>query len=262
MQVTPTTVYLGVGTGTSASSTSNFLAYAPRSGGVRADANDAYQGPVNGYAAVAIGEAVFAVDDSSTTGTAARLHRILDASGVYGAVAWDTGTSYPAYSIRSIAFDGTDLWLVSYATTTSHQTRVWRVSATTPGPLTVVGDIPGIDRVVGIALDSTYMYLAATGSGSGGVFRLALTDVGPTTPTPDPHRDARAADDVHRRRARRRGGAPQPVRARLGGGARRDSPGERHAARPRAARRRDGLGPTHGARPGHGRALPHPDQQH
>lgn len=184
MQVTPTTVYLGVGTGSTASSTSNFLAYAPRSGGVRAEANDAYQGPVNGYAAVAIGEAVFAVDDAST-GTAARLHRILDASGGYGAVAWDTGTSYPSYSIRSIAYDGTDLWLVSHATTTTHQTRVWRVSATTPGPLTLVGDIPDTQRVLGIALDSTYMYLAATSSGSAGVFRLALADIGPSTPTPE-----------------------------------------------------------------------------
>src|SRR5690606_15871938 len=55
MQVTPTTVYVGVGTGTSPMSVSNFLAFASRTGGFRAEVNEAYQGPVNGYAAAAIG---------------------------------------------------------------------------------------------------------------------------------------------------------------------------------------------------------------
>ncbi|HEY8426748.1 MAG TPA: hypothetical protein VIL20_00175, partial [Sandaracinaceae bacterium] len=181
IQVTPTTIYLGVGTGSSASSTTNFLAFAPRAGGVRAEANDAYQGPYNGYAAIAIGEAVFGIDDA-TSGTAPRLYRLIDSTGVWGPVAWDTGTSYPSYGIRSMAYDGTDLWLVSHATnTTSHQTRVWRASPTASGPLTMVGDIPGITHVVAIAVDSTYLYLASAASGNHAVYRIARADIGSAT---------------------------------------------------------------------------------
>ncbi len=193
MQVTPTTVYLGVGTGTSAMSISNFLAFASRTGGFRAEVNDAYQGPVNGYAAQAIGEAIFTVDDSATAGTAPRLHRIIDSLGTFSIVPWDTGTSYPGYSIRSIAYDGTDLWLVSHATTASHQTRVWKASPTAPGPLADLGEIPGLQRVLGIAIDGTYMYLAATADGSAGVFRIPHADIVDPLVTPVPERIATLA---------------------------------------------------------------------
>lgn len=183
MQVTPTTVYIGVGTGTSSSSTSNFMAWAPRAGGVRAEVYDAYQGPVNGYAAAAVGEAIFVVDDLATAGPTPRLNRVISPLGTFEIAAWDTGTSYPAAGIRSIAYDGTSLWLASYQT--SSPVTIWRASPTTPGPLDEVGTIPGINRVIAIAVDGTYMYLAATeDGGSEGIFRVPVADIGPETPAP------------------------------------------------------------------------------
>jgi hypothetical protein len=129
---------------------------------------------------------VWSLDDASS-GTATRLWRLTDATGVGLPVAWDTGTTWPADAHDGMAYDGTSFFVVSdYAATVPVEIR--RFDPTTPGAGTSVGAVhPTMRDTLGLAVDATWFYLAGVRQVDAttvarGVFRVRRAELGTAVP--------------------------------------------------------------------------------
>ena len=186
LAVTPTQLYMGIspnGTSTAA------IVAAPRSGAATADRIllDRF---TMGNAAVTFGEALFSVEETSRP---LRLHRLIDPTGSIGATVWDTGTTYDAQDIDSLAPIGasTELAMVSDTPNRTADPRVtvfYRSDSSAPVPTTRVGESTSLDSVVAIAATSEWIFLMGTGlegAASSGrtIYRVPWSDV---TATPEP----------------------------------------------------------------------------
>lgn len=173
MVTTPTTLYMGVG--------SSGVLVAPLSGGVVADFRELTSAEL-GNDAVAVGEAVFILDDTASASASVRLRRVVTSDGVWSPTDWDTGSVYPALGLDAITYDGTSLLYVSDGDD-SNPTHFFSHSPDTPGPATALGTNAGVRDVVGIAADATYFYVVGrTGTtvDTEGVFRIPRSDLSAT----------------------------------------------------------------------------------
>jgi hypothetical protein len=172
MSVTPTTLYMGVGT--------QGVLFAPKSGGSIADFHDDFTTQL-GSDAVAIGESLFSLDNT-TSATMPRLFRLVDGAGSWGPTPWDVGSAYAPIAMDAMAYDGTNL---VYATdwSATQPTRFYSHSPATSGPGTLLGMTNLLRNVAGIAADATYFYVVAqtdATAASEGVYRLPRSDLGAT----------------------------------------------------------------------------------
>ncbi|MCU0671870.1 MAG: Ig-like domain-containing protein [Myxococcota bacterium] len=166
--VTPTYVYLA--------SDNDRLMRAPRTGGVIAEEllEDA---TVMGEAGVAVGEAIFGVDDLRSG--ANRLFRYVAPDGTFGVMPWDTGSTYVNAGIDVIAYDGTSLLLASSRETTSPQPiTFYSADPSTPGPVTLLGTNDSLSDVSAMVADATYLYVVGTVGTTEGVYRLVRSELG------------------------------------------------------------------------------------
>jgi hypothetical protein len=168
MAVTPTYVYLA--------SDSDRLMRAPRTGGVEAEAllEDA---TVMGEAGVAVGEAIFGVDDSRSAPN--RLFRYVDATGTFAVTPWDTGSAWVNAGIDAIAYDGTSLLLASSSEVSSPEPiTFYSADPNVAGPVTLLGTNDSLSDVSAMVADATYLYVVGTVGGTEGVYRLARGELG------------------------------------------------------------------------------------
>ncbi|MCB9610838.1 MAG: Ig-like domain-containing protein, partial [Sandaracinus sp.] len=168
MVVTPTYVYLA--------SDNDRLMRAPRTGGVVAEEllEDA---TVMGEAGVAVGEAVFGVDDSRSATN--RLYRYVGPDGTFGVTPWDTGSTWVNAGIDAIAYDGTVLLMASSSEASAPESiTFYSADPSTAGPVTLLGTNDSLTDVSAMVADATYLYMVATVGGVEGVFRLARAELG------------------------------------------------------------------------------------
>lgn len=166
--VTPTQIYLA--------SDNDRLIRAPRSGGVMATQlfEDA---AVMGEGGVAIGEAVFGVDDSRS-GTN-RLFRYVDAAGVASTTPWDTGSTWVNAGIDAIAYDGTSIVMASSKEFSSPPPiTFYSANPAVAGPVVELGHNDSLEDVAGLAADAEWFYMAGAIGGTEGIYRLRRSDVG------------------------------------------------------------------------------------
>jgi hypothetical protein len=174
MVVTPTTLYLGL---------PSSVISASRAGGVRAEQR-VLATNLLGNAGIRVGEAVWALDDSTSAGATSRLIRMVDPSGAAALTAWDPGFSWPSDGFDAMAYDGASILVVNDGPT---NVSVRRFDPLVPGAPTVLGVIGASEiEVIGAAADATWIYFAGrvgpTASGALGVFRVRRSALGTSVP--------------------------------------------------------------------------------
>ncbi|WP_236520026.1 Ig-like domain-containing protein [Sandaracinus amylolyticus] len=177
MVVTPTTLYMSL---------ASSLLHGARTGG-QVFGQHTFTSSQIGSAGVAIGEAVWSLDDSASSGTTSRLFRLVNASGASGATAWDTGTSWPADAYDSMTYDGTSFFVANdYAASVPVQIR--RFDPAAPGAATPVGALgSGARDTLGLAADATWFFFAGAWEVDAtttlrGIFRVRRSELGTATP--------------------------------------------------------------------------------
>lgn len=175
LAVTPSTLYMSVFDGV--------LAF-PRTGG--GGIHYPLPGDQLGNAGLAIGESVFALDNSTTAGTATRLWRLIGPTGAFGPIAWDAGYAYPDDSFLSLFHDGSELWIANdvrwLGTSTLVPITFSRVPASSPAMPAPVATVTQLGETYATAVDQTWIYvLARLGIGSAaphGVYRIERATLG------------------------------------------------------------------------------------
>jgi hypothetical protein len=170
MAATPTTLYWN--------DQSWGVLYGSRSGGVLADFQGTFTpsaSDVVGSDAVAVGESIFSLDNTSTAART-RVYRIVR-DGAWETTVWDTGSVYPGIKFDAITYDGASLIYVSDWSSTN-PTRFFSLSPTAPGPATLLGSTDAVRNVVGVAADATHFYLVGEdATAADGVFRMLRSDL-------------------------------------------------------------------------------------
>ncbi|MDX2012079.1 MAG: myxococcus cysteine-rich repeat containing protein [Myxococcaceae bacterium] len=132
-----------------------------------------------GYDLVAVGAQVFSVDSTTTT-TASRLFRVFDGTD-WRVTPWDLTPTYPTSApTHAITADGTTLFLSTRRTTASSGVEFYAVSAAAPGTPMLVGTNPVLWYATGLAVDSTYFYVASNGPQGEGVYRVSRANIAGT----------------------------------------------------------------------------------
>lgn len=166
MAVTPTQIYLA--------SDGRRLVRAPRGGGeVATQVVDGFA--LIGDGGVAVGEAVFGLDDSSSA--ANRLYRYVDPAGLASTMPWDAGSTWVGAGVDAIAYDGTSLLMAS-SSSSSFPVTFYSANPDVAGPVTELGHNDTLGDVSGMAADAEWFYMAATVGGTEGIYRLRRSDVG------------------------------------------------------------------------------------
>ncbi|MFK7985039.1 MAG: Ig-like domain-containing protein [Sandaracinaceae bacterium] len=168
MAVTDTVIYAGI--------SSTGVLIAPRTGNARADFNDTPTSSQLGTGGASFGEALFALDDSTSSST--RLNRFVDGTGAFAITPWDTGTVWPSDGFDALTFDGTTLIAVNDYSS-SVPTTFLSFDPSTPGPAVDLGSNPTLQSSAGLAADATWFYVQARDGGFGtaeGVFRVSRAD--------------------------------------------------------------------------------------
>jgi hypothetical protein len=163
LEVTPTQLYLAINPNSTSTTTSApALVTVARSGGV-ADRLllDRF---TFGNAGVAIGEAIFSVEE---TNRPARLHRLIDGTGSLAPTQWDPGSVYLTPDIDALTYVAAESLFVmandgSRTSTTHVPTTFYSASSTAPGAVTRLGDNLELRDVVAVAADATWLYLIGT----------------------------------------------------------------------------------------------------
>jgi len=128
------------------------------------------------YDLVAVGAQVFSVDSTTST-TASRLFRIFDGTD-WRVTPWDVTPTYPTTApTHAIATDGTSVFMTTRRTTANSGVEFYAVSASMPGTPLLVGTNPALWYAVGLAVDSTYFYLASNGPQGEGVYRVSRANI-------------------------------------------------------------------------------------
>ena len=157
LRATPSTFYLG---------TTSSVVHAPRAGGVATQITGA--GSYVGYDAIAIGEAIISLDDS--TSAADRLLQIVAPSGMWlgpSRLPWDGTFGWPNNSFRALGYDGTSLFAAN-VWSSSIPAQILTFPAT-GGDAIATREIGGDFRgVAAITADSTYFYWLGTRFPAGG----------------------------------------------------------------------------------------------
>jgi hypothetical protein len=184
MTVTPSTLYMGVGT----SSTTVGLLRAPKVGGVQAELlQTGITTREMGNAGASVGEAVFSVDESTTIADGdAYTFRLVGTSGIPATEAWDTGNAYQN-DVDAMGYDGTELLLATDVSTGAPDTFFYALDPTTPGSSRSIGRNSVIEDVTAIAGDATHVYvLGNTGTtASEGLYRLRRDQLGDVAQVPE-----------------------------------------------------------------------------
>ncbi|HJK89416.1 MAG TPA: Ig-like domain-containing protein, partial [Polyangiaceae bacterium LLY-WYZ-15_(1-7)] len=172
MVVTPTYVYLAA--------EGDLLWRAPRAGMVDAEELLGEDSSLIGNAGVAVGEAVFSLDNSTSAET--RLWRLVDETGTYGATDWDGAFSWPGEAIDAMTWDGTSLILVTETDTVlpsvTPPARIYTADPTTPGTVMEVGTNDTLNDVSAVAADASWLYFVAEIGGTEGIYRLDRSQLG------------------------------------------------------------------------------------
>ncbi|HJL36486.1 MAG TPA: Ig-like domain-containing protein [Polyangiaceae bacterium LLY-WYZ-15_(1-7)] len=179
MAVTPTTLYMGLGT--------NDVMRAPKVGSVRAElVSDMLGDDQLGHDGVAIGEAIFVLDEDDRPAGEPRIHRIVNGAGTFGITAWDAGSSYVEEDMDAMGFDGTDFVVATDIGSSSDPTVFYAVDPTAPSSARLLGSNTALEDVLDIAADATWVYVVGnTGTTSSeGVYRLRRSDLGDPGATP------------------------------------------------------------------------------
>jgi hypothetical protein len=141
-----------------------------------------------GYAAVAVGEQLFLLEEQGRTGDTARVRRLIDDTGRVNLIDWDTGSSYITDDLDTDAmtYDGANLIVVARPTSTLSATTFFRLSATAPEAAVPLGSA-AIRYVNAIAANATHFYVIGSGLTTGdpfGLYRIARADFGGAMPAP------------------------------------------------------------------------------
>lgn len=169
LAATPSALYLAI--------PSNVI-IAPRSGGERA-VQRAVPSSAIGNVGLAVGEALFSVDDTAAAGIP-RVFRLADAGGAEDLIAWDDAFAWPADAVDVLAFDGASLLLVNDGPSAL---VVRRLDPETPSAPETLGTLAASDvEVIGLAADATWLYFAGrvgpAASAQRGVFRARRDALG------------------------------------------------------------------------------------
>jgi methionine-rich copper-binding protein CopC len=176
MVATPTTLYIAInGAG---------VGIAPRTGNATADFRTDLTTNL-GQGGLAIGEAVWSLDDLATSNATPRLYRLVDSMGSWAPVPWEGGMTWPADGFDAITYDGTNILVTNdYATTLPVQLRTF--SPTAPGPFSVGVPVHSTLRdVVAIAADTTWLYMVGGVQAATvirGVYRIRRAELGTMAP--------------------------------------------------------------------------------
>src|SRR5690606_4283694 len=128
------------------------------------------------YDALAVGEAIYSVDDS--TSAADRFFQIVSPAGTWLASSsepWDGTYSWPSDSFRALAYDGTAFYAANdWASSVPAQILTFPLAGGNPTATRPLGaDFRG---VAALTADATYFYWIGAslvgGTGEGGVFRM------------------------------------------------------------------------------------------
>jgi hypothetical protein len=167
LAVSPTTLYMGIG--------SQGVLFAPRSGRTIADFRDDFTTQL-GSDGISIGESLFGLDDAASGD---RLHRLVDGSGAWSPVPWDSGSAYAAIRMDAIAYDGANL---IYATdwSATQPTRFYSHSPAASGPATLLGSTNLVRNASGLAADASFFYVVAQTDATvatEGIYRISRADL-------------------------------------------------------------------------------------
>lgn len=181
LAVSSSQLYMGINV---TSSTTAALVVAPRAGHEVAS-RVGYGQYVIGHSGVAVGDAIFSVDDTNATARPNRLHRLVTPAGAFETgTAWDGGSSYGAVDIDAMArIAGEDLFILANDGTTTTPTSFFTVSSTTPSGAVRIGQNASLRDVVAIAASPTHVFVIGTTNAGRSVFRLARTAL---TAAPEP----------------------------------------------------------------------------
>ncbi|WP_437677779.1 DUF4215 domain-containing protein [Sorangium sp. So ce131] len=121
--------------------------------------------------------ALFSVDQTNSA-TSSRIFRIFDeAAGTWAPTTWDTSPAYPGSSPSyALTFDGTDLLYPTRGNDTTPAYFFAR-SPAEPGPAQLLGSVPALSGVAGMAADARHLYIAASHAGRPGIYRLDRADM-------------------------------------------------------------------------------------
>ncbi|MFK7985044.1 MAG: Ig-like domain-containing protein [Sandaracinaceae bacterium] len=166
LAATPTTLYQNMGTAG--------LIQAPVAGGTRASIRFDVDGRTMGRSALAIGEALYSLEQSSS---GSRFFRFTNDAGVWDPEIMDPGADYPEHTY-GLAHDG-DAFFTIVREGSSSATRdfpIYQLATTSPAAPVVVGRVDTIYQTAGLAVTPSHFFMSgATSSSSStrGIYRVA-----------------------------------------------------------------------------------------